>query len=348
MFFGSGSGNLRSVRLRAGRSLIWPQTAISSPDPTATWRWSWCARPRRRRSGPCRSSARGDKLAADGAAVDAMRAFLGTVDFDGVVVIGEGEKDNAPMLFNGEHVGTARGPQCDIAVDPIDGTSMTAHGRQNALSMIAVSDRGTMLDASSVFYMDKLVTGHRGIGVSSTGAVGRREHPRAGEGQGQAGRRDGRGGARPPAARGADRGDPRGGCGDPAVLDGDVAGGINAARYETRDRHVHRRGRQPGGRRRPRARSRRSAASSRRRLAPKDDAERQRGIDAGLDMDRSTTRTIWSAATTRSSSRPASPTAGWSRACAARRLSVHRVVVLRGESGTLRRIASDHLAAKWL
>ncbi|MEP6480074.1 MAG: fructose-bisphosphatase class II, partial [Rhodoglobus sp.] len=108
---------------------------------------------------------KGDKLGADGAAVDAMRKFLGTVNFDGVVVIGEGEKDNAPMLFNGEHVGNGHGPACDIAVDPIDGTSLTAAGRQNALSMIAVADRGSMLDASTVFYMDKIVTGEEGFGV---------------------------------------------------------------------------------------------------------------------------------------------------------------------------------------
>ena len=108
---------------------------------------------------------RGAKEVADGAAVDAMRAFLGTVAFQGRVVIGEGEKDNAPMLFNGEVVGTGTGPLCDIAVDPIDGTTLTAEGRQNALSVIAVSDRGTMLDASSVFYMDKLVTGPAGVGV---------------------------------------------------------------------------------------------------------------------------------------------------------------------------------------
>ena len=110
---------------------------------------------------------RGDKNAADGAAVDAMRKFLGTVNFDGVIVIGEGEKDDAPMLFNGERVGNGRGPACDIAVDPIDGTSLTATGRQNAISVIAVSDRGTMLDASSVFYMDKIVTGAAGRGVVS-------------------------------------------------------------------------------------------------------------------------------------------------------------------------------------
>src|ERR1700712_6019682 len=108
---------------------------------------------------------RGDKNAADGAAVDAMRKFLGTVNFDGVVIIGKGEKDHAPMLFNGEHGGTGEGSAWDIAVDPIDGTSLTAAGRQNALSMIAVADRGSMYDPSAVFYMDKIVTGPEGHGV---------------------------------------------------------------------------------------------------------------------------------------------------------------------------------------
>ena len=103
---------------------------------------------------------RGDKNAADGAAVDAMRKFLSTVAFSGLVVIGEGEKDDAPMLFNGEVVGNGQGPQCDIAVDPIDGTSLTASGRSHAISMIAVADRGSMLDASSVYYMKKIVTSH--------------------------------------------------------------------------------------------------------------------------------------------------------------------------------------------
>lgn len=108
---------------------------------------------------------KGDKNAADGAAVDAMRAFLGTVNFEGRVVIGEGEKDEAPMLFNGELVGTGLGPKVDIAVDPIDGTSLTAAGRLNAISVIAVSDRGTLLDASAVYRMNKFVTGRPGVGV---------------------------------------------------------------------------------------------------------------------------------------------------------------------------------------
>lgn len=108
---------------------------------------------------------KGDKNASDGAAVDAMRLFLGTVNFEGLVVIGEGEKDDAPMLFNGEIVGNGYGPKVDIAVDPIDGTSLTAAGRMNAISVIAASDRGSMLDVSSVYKMDKLVTGALGVGV---------------------------------------------------------------------------------------------------------------------------------------------------------------------------------------
>ena len=110
---------------------------------------------------------RGDKNAADGAAVDAMREFLSTVDFAGTVVIGEGEKDDAPMLYNGEVVGNGHGPECDIAVDPIDGTSVTAAGRAHAISVIAVADRGSMYNPVDVFYMDKLVTTGIGQGVVS-------------------------------------------------------------------------------------------------------------------------------------------------------------------------------------
>ncbi|HEX5512096.1 MAG TPA: class II fructose-bisphosphatase [Actinomycetales bacterium] len=102
---------------------------------------------------------RGDKNGADGAAVNAMRALIHTVEMDGVVVIGEGEKDEAPMLFNGEHVGDGTGAQCDVAVDPIDGTRLTALGMPNAVSVLAVAERGSMYDPSAVFYMDKLATG---------------------------------------------------------------------------------------------------------------------------------------------------------------------------------------------
>ncbi len=102
---------------------------------------------------------RGDKLAADGAAVDAMRAVLGTVPMDGVVVIGEGEKDEAPMLFNGEHVGDGSEPQTDIAVDPLEGTTLTAKGMPSALSVIAIAPRGAMFDPGPCVYMEKIAGG---------------------------------------------------------------------------------------------------------------------------------------------------------------------------------------------
>jgi fructose-1,6-bisphosphatase II len=102
---------------------------------------------------------RGNKNGADGAAVEAMRALINTVSMRGVVVIGEGEKDHAPMLYNGEQIGDGSGPECDVAVDPIDGTRLTANGMPNAISVLAVSARGSMYDPSAVFYMSKLVTG---------------------------------------------------------------------------------------------------------------------------------------------------------------------------------------------
>src|SRR6187431_2592565 len=102
---------------------------------------------------------RGDKNGADGVAVNAMRVLISTVGMRGVVVIGEGEKDNAPMLFNGEEVGDGDGPECDVAVDPIDGTTLAAKGMANAIAVLAVSPRGSMYDPSAVFYMEKLVTG---------------------------------------------------------------------------------------------------------------------------------------------------------------------------------------------
>jgi fructose-1,6-bisphosphatase II len=102
---------------------------------------------------------RGDKNGADGAAVKAMRTLVSTVSMNGIVVIGEGEKDKAPMLFNGERIGDGTGAECDVAVDPIDGTTLTAKGMPNAVSVLAVADRGTMYDPSAVFYMNKLVAG---------------------------------------------------------------------------------------------------------------------------------------------------------------------------------------------
>ncbi len=102
---------------------------------------------------------RGDKIAADQAAVDGMRAVLDTVAMAGVVVIGEGEKDEAPMLFNGEEVGNGQGPEVDVAVDPLEGTTLTARGAPNAIAVIAVAERGTMFFPGAAVYMDKIAAG---------------------------------------------------------------------------------------------------------------------------------------------------------------------------------------------
>jgi fructose-1,6-bisphosphatase II len=108
---------------------------------------------------------RGDKNGADAAAVSAMRSVLSTVSMDGIVVIGEGEKDNAPMLYNGENVGDGTPPLVDVAVDPIDGTTLTAMGRTNALSVIAVSERESMFDPGPSYYMEKIAVGPESVGA---------------------------------------------------------------------------------------------------------------------------------------------------------------------------------------
>lgn len=108
---------------------------------------------------------RGDKAAADQAAVDAMRIMLNTISMDGIVVIGEGEKDEAPMLYNGEEIGDRTPPDVDIAVDPIDGTTLTSLGRPNAISVIALSERGTMFDPGPCVYMEKIAAGEGARGV---------------------------------------------------------------------------------------------------------------------------------------------------------------------------------------
>ena len=109
---------------------------------------------------------RGDKEGADGAAVDAMRLVLDTVPMDGIVIIGEGEKDEAPMLYNGEKIGDGNPPQTDIAVDPIDGTTLTALGRGNAIAVIAVAPRGTMFDPGPCVFMEKIAVGPTARGTS--------------------------------------------------------------------------------------------------------------------------------------------------------------------------------------
>jgi fructose-1,6-bisphosphatase II len=292
---------------------------------------------------------RGDKNAADGAAVDAMRTFLGTVNFDGVVVIGEGEKDHAPMLFNGEHVGNGHGPTCDYAVDPIDGTSLTASGRQNALSMIAVADRGSMYDPRAVFYMDKIVTGHEGRGVIDLlRPIGENIRALA-------------------KAKGKDVADmtvavldrPRhlelideiraAGAGTRLILDGDVAGGINAARDDNMriDMCVGIGGTPEGIITACALKALGGVIQA--KLHPKDDEERQRAIDAGHDLD----RVLDGDDLVRSDNTyfvATGVTDG--QLVGGVRKAGHVIhtesIVLRGRSGTIRRVSADHLAEKWV
>jgi fructose-1,6-bisphosphatase II len=290
---------------------------------------------------------KGDKNAADKAAVDAMRAFLGTVDFEGLVVIGEGEKDSAPMLFNGELVGTGNGPKCDIAVDPIDGTSLTAAGRQNALSVIAVSDRGTMLDASSVFYMNKLVTGAEGVGVcdirkpigENIRALAKAKNKSVSE----------------IVVAVLDR--PRheqlireireAGAGTRLLLDGDVAASIHAASHGTRIDMSMGIGGSPEGVATACAITALGGLMQG-ILVPRDDAEKQRGIDAGLLMDHvyevnelvSSDNTFFIATGVTDG--------GLLEGVKLKGATIRtESIIIRGRSGTIRRIIADHKASRW-
>lgn len=291
---------------------------------------------------------KGDKNAADKAAVDAMRAFLGTVDFEGVVVIGEGEKDQAPMLFNGEVVGSGNGPKCDIAVDPIDGTSLTAAGRQNALSVIAVSDRGTMLDASSIFYMDKFVTGPEGVGVcdirkpisENIRALAKAKNKSVSE----------------IVVAVLDR--PRheqlireireAGAGTRLLLDGDVAASIHAASYGTRIDMCIGVGGSPEGVVTACA-VKALGGLIQGILKPRDEAETQTGLAAGLKMDY-----VYEANELVTSDNTffigTGVTDGGLLEGVRTKGPIIRTesLVIRGKSGTIRRIVADHLASRWV
>ena len=151
----------------------------------------------------------GDKIAADAAAVDAMRLMIDTVSMHGTVVIGEGEKDEAPMLFNGEEVGDGDGPGVDVAVDPIDGTRLTATGQPNAVAVIALAERGTMLFPGSAVYMEKVATGAEAAGRDRRHRAAGGERPPGREGEGQEARGRQRDDPRSAAARGDDRGGPK-------------------------------------------------------------------------------------------------------------------------------------------
>ncbi len=228
---------------------------------------------------------RGDKEGGDGAAVDAMRELVNSVSMRGVVVIGEGEKDNAPMLYNGEEVGNGDGPPCDFAVDPIDGTTLMAKGIANAISVLAVSERGTMYDPSAVFYMNKIAVGPEAVDViditvpigenirrvakAKTVSVSdltvcildRPRHKQLIADVREAGAR----------------------C--RLISDGDVAGAISACRPNTSTDLLIGIGGTPEGIIAAAA-IRCMGGAIQGQLAPKDDEERQKAIDRGYDLDR--------------------------------------------------------------
>jgi fructose-1,6-bisphosphatase II len=228
---------------------------------------------------------RGDKNGADAVAVNAMRALISTVGMRGTVVIGEGEKDNAPMLYNGEVVGDGTGPECDVAVDPIDGTTLAAKGMTNAISVMAVAPRGSMYDPSAVFYMEKLVTGPEAADVVDIRYPVAENIHQVAKAKGST--------AEDVTVVLLDR--PRHeqmveeiratGARIKFISDGDVAGAIMAARADTGIDLLMGIGGTPEGII--------SACAMKcldgviqGRLWPKDDEERERAIDAGHDLDR--------------------------------------------------------------
>ena len=289
---------------------------------------------------------RGDKNGADGAAVNAMRQLIGSVSMNGTVVIGEGEKDDAPMLFNGERVGDGTGPDVDVAVDPVDGTTLTAKGMNNAIAVLAVAERGAMYDPSAVFYMDKLVVGPEGADIIDiTAPIGANL-------------------ARLARAKGEKVADltvcildrPRhdqlakeireAGARIKFIADGDVAGAIMAARAGTGVDLLAGIGGTPEGI---------IAASALKclggsiqgRLMPRDEDERRRALDAGHDLDRVLTTdelvtgdNVFFCATGITDGElmegvrytPDGPTT--------------HSIVMRSKSGTIREVRSEHRLAK--
>ncbi len=228
---------------------------------------------------------RGDKNGADGAAVNAMRTLIGTVGMSGTVVIGEGEKDKAPMLYNGEQVGSGDGPECDVAVDPVDGTTLVAKGMNNGIAVMAVSARNSMYDPSAVFYMEKLVVGPEAADVVDIRLPVAENIRRVAKAKGST--------VDDVTVVLLDR--PRHedlatqiratGARIKFISDGDVAGAVEAARPDTGLDMLLGIGGTPEGI---------IAACAMKcvggliqgRLWPKDDEERQKAIDAGHDLDR--------------------------------------------------------------
>jgi fructose-1,6-bisphosphatase II len=232
-----------------------------------------------------RRMGRGDKEAADQAAVDAMRGTLDGISMDGLVVIGEGEKDEAPMLYNGEHIGNGQPPQVDIAVDPVEGTTLTAKGLPNALAVIALAERGTMFDPGPCMYMDKLAVGPMAVDVVDFEAPVGENLRRIAKAKGVH--------VEDVTVSVLDR--PRhadlvaaireAGARILFLIDGDVAGAIMAARPDTGVDVSIGTGGTPEGVITACAMKCMGGALYG-RLAPRDDAERRAAIDGGYDLDR--------------------------------------------------------------
>ncbi len=228
---------------------------------------------------------RGDKNGADNVAVNAMRQLITTVSMSGVVVIGEGEKDHAPMLYNGEQVGDGVGPECDVAVDPIDGTTLAAKGMTNAISVLAVAERGSMFDPSAVFYMDKLVTGPEAADVVDINAPVGENIRRVAKAKNES--------TQDVTVVILDR--PRHehivaavretGARIKFITDGDVAGAIMAVRPDTGIDLMLGVGGTPEGIIAACA-LKCMGGTIQGKLWPRDDAERQKALDAGHDLDR--------------------------------------------------------------
>ncbi|CCK27726.1 Fructose-1,6-bisphosphatase class 2 [Streptomyces davaonensis JCM 4913] len=289
---------------------------------------------------------RGDKNGADGAAVRAMRTLVSTVSMNGVVVIGEGEKDEAPMLFNGERVGDGTGPEVDIAVDPIDGTTLTAKGMPNAIAVLAATERGAMFDPSAVFYMDKLVTGPEAadfVDINAPVSVNIRRVAKAKR-------------STPedvtvvildrPRHEGIIKEIRDAGARIKLISDGDVAGSIYALREGTGVDMLLGIGGTPEGIISACA-VKCLGGTIQGKLWPKDDEERQRAIDAGHDLDRVLTtedlvqgENVFFVAT--------GITDGELLRGVRYRAdsAVTESIVMRSKSGTVRRISSEHRLSK--
>ncbi len=228
---------------------------------------------------------RGDKNGGDGAAVDAMRKLVSSVSMRGVVVIGEGEKDEAPMLFNGEEVGDGSGPDCDVAVDPVDGTTLMAKGMPNAIAVLAVSERFAMFDPSAVFYMEKIAVGPEAADVIDIAAPVAENLRKVAKAKGAT--------VSEVTVCVLDRPRHEGLIGEireagariQTISDGDVAGAIAAAQPDSGVDILLGIGGTPEGIIAAAA-IRCMGGAIQGRLAPRDDAERRRALDAGHDLDR--------------------------------------------------------------